>query len=144
MGTLVVPTNGGSKPTFDKIVPIDAAAKEQYRKIRTAQAERAIGGVPAAIVTKHAATLANVTEENNGDVLESGSAVVVGCITRKSRANGTPYMAVRVKYSLDGNEYQVNALPTGLDELPDDGTILNWAIVVRTESQSKTSFNLLN
>jgi hypothetical protein len=144
MGTLVVPTNGATtKPTFDKVMPIDAAAKETYRKIRTAQAERAIGGVPAAIVAKHAPTLQNVTEENNGDVLENGSAVVVGCITRKSRANGTPYMAIRVKYAIDGNEYQVNTLPNGLDELPDEGTIVNWAIVVRTESQSKTSFNLV-
>lgn len=148
----VTTSNGATAPnvTPNRLVDIDAATKAAFKKNRDVNAELAIGGVPSTITAKHAALLANVVPDQE-DVLESGVCTLNKAVKKLKRGcskNSTNeadyYFALRVSYTIDGASYETTALaPRDMSDLPDAGSILNYRIVTRFESQSKTSFNLI-
>lgn len=140
------PSANGVKLTFDRIMPINEETKAEYSRIQAERLAGAVGAVPVNIIKKHKAVLETVlSNEQDGQILESGKCVVLGVVPkkagRKSSKPGATYMAIAVKYEVGGIEYPCNAI--GGNELPSEGEILDFQIVTRFESQTRTAFNLV-
>lgn len=153
-GWVEVPASNGGNAKIKLNIPvsIDNDVKDDFKRNREANAAAAIGGVAGPVLEKHAAKLATITDdEQDGEELETGNCKLIKALKKLKRGAKVGskeetdyYYALRVEYTIDGQQHTTNALaPRSMNVLPDDGSILPFEIVTRNASQSKTAFNIV-